>query len=218
MERQVVFKELSLLLKDRKLRERVLVSRGDEEVDRLAGWVCLQERALEEAREDDLKKIIEDCAVCSGVEERKFGVGTGTNGVMVILNSPQLVNILEKKLLKKESVELLKKIIQTANLSFSECYITNLVKCEISDPLMKPSQIVQNCENIIHREIEVIKPRVVLVFGDIIPLQNTIKNSGEIFWYNIEHPITLIKNPELKRAAWSTLKLVMTKIKELNLQ
>lgn len=218
MEKQTVFLELSRLLKDRSLRGRVIVSRGDDELDRLSGWVCRQDRAQEEAREETLKKIIEACALCSGVEERKFGVGSGMNGVMVILNSPQLVNIIEKKLLKKESVDLLKKIIQAAHLSFGECYITNLVKCDINDPLMKPSQVMGNCEKVVAREIEVMQPRVVIVFGDILPLQNIIKNSREIFWYNIEHPITLIKNPDLKRAAWSTLKLIMTKLKELNMQ
>lgn len=196
----------------------MLVSRGDDELEQLAGWICLQERAREEARADDLKKIIESCTLCTGVVDRKFGVGTGMNGVMVILNSPRLVNIVEKNLLKKESVEMLKKIIQATDLSFGECYITNLVKCDISDPLMKPSQIVANCEKIINREIEVIKPRLVIVFGDILPLQSIIKNSMDIFWYNIEHPITLIKNPDLKRAAWSTIKVIMTKLKELNLQ
>jgi uracil-DNA glycosylase len=217
MDRQTVFRELTLLMKDGKLRDRVLMSRGVEELDRLAGWVCRQERAVEDARDDDLKKLIESCALCAGVEDRKFSVGTGVNGVMVILNSPPLVNIIEKKLLKKESIELLKKMIQAVGLSFMECYITNLVKCDINDPLMKPSQIVKNCETIINREIEVIKPRVVIVFGDIIPLQKIIKSSREIFWYNIEHPINLIKNPELKRPAWNTLKLIMSKLKEINL-
>ena len=61
------------------------------------------------------------------------------------------------------------------------------------------------------------KPRIVIVFGDIMPLQKIVKGSVDIFWYNIEHPITLIKNPDLKRPAWSTLKLVMAKMKELNL-
>jgi uracil-DNA glycosylase len=213
-----LYKDLAALLRDKFLRSRLILSRGAEELELIAGWVCRQERAVEEAREDDIKKIIESCAKCTGVEERKFGIGAGLNRVMVILNSPQLVNLVEKKVLKKESVDLLKKIIQTTNLNFSECYVTNLVKCEVGDPLMKPSQIVKNCEYIIDREIAIIKPRIIIVFGDIIPLQKIIKGSGDIFWYNIEHPITLIKNPELKRPAWNTLKLIVSKIKELNLQ
>ncbi len=192
--------------------------RGEEELDRLSGWLCRRERSRGEDRDVDLKKLIESCRTCTGVEERKFGIGTGANRVIIILNSPQLVNVVEKKVLKKDSVDLLKKIIQAAQLSFNDCYITNLVKCEIADPLMKPSQIVKNCENIINREIEIIKPRIAIVFGDIIPLQRIIKESVDVIWFNIEHPITLLKNPDLKRNAWHTLKLIMEKMKELNLQ
>ena len=166
----------------------------------------------------DLKSLIEKCDLCNDVEERKFGLGSGGNRVMVILNAPRLVDILEKKVHKKESVELLKKILHAGNLAFNECYITNLVKCEIRDSLTKPSQIVKNCETIISKEIDIMKPRIAIVFGDILPLQKIIKETRDIYWYNIDHPITLIKNPELKRPAWNTLKLVMAKMRELNLQ
>ncbi len=218
MDARDIYRDLSLIVKKGRYRDRTLLYRGEEELDRLSGWVCRAERADEEVRYDDLKKLVESCNRCAGAEERKFGIGTGANRVMIILNSPLLVNMVEKKVLKKDSVELLKKIIQAAHLSFNECYITNLVKCEISDSLMKPSQIVKNCEDIINREIEVMRPRIAIVFGDIIPLQKTIKESVDITWFNIEHPITLLKNPDLKRSAWKTLKLIMEKMKEFNLQ
>jgi uracil-DNA glycosylase len=195
--------ELVILLNNSFLRSRLILSRGNEEIDRLAGWACRHERASEEERQEDLKKLTESCNRCAGVEDRKIAIGTGVNRVMIILN---------------ESVDLLKKIIQAAGLSFGECYITNLVKCDANDPLIKPSQMVKNCEYIITREIEITKPRIVIVFGDIIPLQKIVKESDEILWYNIEHPVTLIKNPELKRNAWNTLKLIMTQMKELNIK
>ncbi len=212
-----IYRDLSSMLKKSRYRDRILLFRGDEELDRLSGWICRAERARDEVRDGDLKKLVESCNRCAGVEERKFGIGTGANRVMIILNSPQLVNVVEKKVLKKDSVDLLKKIIQATNLSFNECYITNLVKCEIRDSLMKPSQIVKNCEDIINREIEIMKPLIAIVFGDIIPLQKIIKESVDIIWFNVEHPITLLKNPDLKRAAWNTLKLIMEKLKEMNL-
>lgn len=217
LDRETIYTDLASILKDRHLGGRIVVSRGEGEADLLAGWVCRDRQARSEARDDDLKALIEECGRCAGVEERKFGIGTGVNRIMLVLNSPQLVNIVEKKVLKKESVELLRKMVQAAGLVFGDCYITNLVKCDVRDPLARPSQLVKNCEPIITREIEIIKPLVIIVFGDIIPLQRTIKESRDIFWYNIEHPITIIKNPDLKRAAWSTLKLVMEKLKELNL-
>ncbi|MBN2158660.1 MAG: hypothetical protein JW807_04640 [Spirochaetes bacterium] len=217
MDKETIYNDLASILKDKHLGSRVLVARGEQEADLLSGWACRERQADKEAGYDDLKTLIEACDRCPGIEERKFGIGTGVNRLMLVLNSPQLVNNVEKKVLKKESVELLKRMVQAAGLAFGDCYITNLVKCEVRDPLARPSQLVKNCEPIITREIEIIRPRVIIVFGDIIPLQKTIKESTDIFWYNIDHPITIIKNPELKRPAWSTLKLVMAKLKELNL-
>lgn len=135
MEKEELYRDLAALLKrSAGARGGVVLSRGEDELERLAGWLCVQDRAHEAARDDDLKKLVEECNRCPGVEEKKFGIGSGSNRVMVILNSPQLVNMVEKKVLKKDSVDLLKKIVQSAGLAFGECYITNLVKCDVNDP------------------------------------------------------------------------------------
>jgi uracil-DNA glycosylase len=217
VDREGLYRDISAVLKNGWQRSRMLLFRGEEERDQLVGWLCRETEAGNEARDDDIKSVIDSCALCTGIEEKKFGIGTGASRIMLVLNAPQLVNILEKKVLKKESVDMLKKMVQAAGPVFADCYVTNLVKCDINDPIMKPSQIMKNCERIIEKEIDVMKPRIVIVFGDILPLQKVIKGSADIFWYNIDHPITLIKNPDLKRPAWSTLKLVMSKMKELGL-
>ena len=75
----------------------------------------------------------------------------------------------------------------------------------------------RNCTGFLSDDIALTEPRVVLVFGDIVPLQKIVNESRGLFWYNIEHPLTLLKNPDLKRPAWSTLKLAQKKIAELGL-
>jgi hypothetical protein len=52
--------------------------------------------------------------------------------------------------------------------------------------------------------------------GEILPIQNVVNSSKGITWFNTEHTISLIKNPELKRPAWETLKLVKMKYLELH--
>ncbi len=217
MERGSVEHDLAVLLTHPSFRGRILLYRGEEERARLVEWLDREAPPAGRRDDGDLRGLIEECNRCPGASEKKMGIGTGENRVMVILNSPPLVNLVEKKMLRAESVELMKKMLGSAGIDFSASYITNLVKCEVRDPVLKPSQVVSNCERIIMREIEVLAPRVALVFGDIMPLQRIIKMSADVFWYNIEHPITIIKNPELKRPAWNTLKLVMAKLKELNL-
>jgi len=219
MDNHSIYRDLIAMLRSRFLSDRVLVFRGESELQRLSSWVLRDEdigRALVDIA--DLNRMIETCNRCADVGERKFGVGSGLNRVMIILNSPQLVDALERRIHKQESVFLLKRMLQAADITFSECYITNLVKCDVRDSLMKPSQVVKNCESIITAEIEIMKPRIAVVFGDILPLQGIIQETRDINWFNIEHPITLIKNPDLKRPAWTTLKLVIARMKELKLQ
>lgn len=217
MERVGVEHDLAVLLQHPALQRRMLLYRGEAEREQLVEWLGRAALPTVDKESGDLRGMIEECNRCPGASEKKIGIGTGENRVMVILNSPPLVNLVEKKMLRGESVELMKKMLRAASIDFSASYITNLVKCEVRDPVLKPSQVVSNCERIIMREIEVLGPRIAIVFGDIMPLQRIIKMTSDVFWYNIEHPITIIKNPELKRPAWNTLKLIMGKLRELNL-
>lgn len=158
---------------------------------------------------------LSECTVCSGVVERKKPFGSGINGVMVVLNAPALTSKMEMDFYRAESSELLKKMLGSIGLVSGECYITNLVKCETTDPLVKPSDMVRNCLSILRSEIETVKPEIIIVMGEIVPLQPVVNTTRGISWFNTEHSISLIKNPDLKRPAWETLKLVKTKLQEL---
>jgi uracil-DNA glycosylase family 4 len=213
-----IYTDLAAYLKNNQQKGGIVLYRDNREREILHDWL-LRDNSDGDARDRQrtLKETIEECARCGDVKERKFGIGTGENQVMVVLNSPKLVNTVEKQLLKEESISLLKKIISAANLDSNQCYITNLQKCELNDPLIQPSQAIKNCEAIFKREMDAVQPRIVIVFGEILPLQKIIKESTGVFWYNIDHPITLIKNPDLKRAAWNTVKTVMKKLSDLEI-
>jgi uracil-DNA glycosylase len=160
-----------------------------------------------------VEEAIHQCGRCKGITERKGGFGTGDNGVMVILNAPRYISTLERKLYKKESVVLMKKMLQAIELDMSHCYITNLVKCETSDVSQTPGIMAQNCQHIIEKELEVYSPHTVLVMGELITLQKTIHNSKGINWFTVEHPITLINNPDQKKKAWDTLQHMHRELK-----
>ena len=112
---------------------------------------------------------------------------------MIILNSPKMLNRIEVSLHKSESSVLLKKMINAIGLEIGDCYITNLVKCETADIMLKPSEMVNNCMDVLSGEIEKISPTVVLVMGEILPLQDLIHRSSGISWFNTDHTISLIK-------------------------
>jgi len=215
--------KLQDILKDGFRRKRLLMFRGEEELEFLREWLNSSDEIAVEPEETppesefSLKGMVEKCSKCGEVSEKKFGFGDGSNRVMIILNAPRLVDKIEKKLYRNDSIALLKKIVHAIGLDFNKCYVTNLVKCETSDSLMKPSQMVINCLPLAEKEIGFLKPGIVIVMGEMQSLQKIIHKSSGTFWFNIEHPITLIKNPELKKSAWITLKDVIKKSKELGL-
>lgn len=156
-----------------------------------------------------------ECSLCRGIVDRKKPFGSGINGVMVLLNAPALTSKMEIDFYRAESADLLKKMLGSIGLVFSECYITNLIKCDTADPLIKPSEMVKNCLPVLKSEIETVKPKIIIVMGEIVPLQPVVNTTRGISWFNTEHSISLLKNPDLKRPAWETLKLVKSKIMEL---
>ncbi len=211
MERAELKDLLAGLAENRLYAGRLLVTRDGEEREFLENWV--RDEKEPESFPGQLLQEIEKCLRCGDAESKKMPVGTGKNGVMIILNSPRLVHKTEKILFRKEAGELLKKIILSMKLEFEECYITNVIKCESKNPLMKPSSQLGQCDAVLRMEIEHVRPSVAVVFGDIMPLQKIVKESKSMVWFNVEHPITLIKNPELKKGAWNTLKLAMREIR-----
>lgn len=159
--------------------------------------------------------LINSCSRCKDIVERKNGYGTGINGVMVILHAPRMANKAELRIHRAESAGLLKKMINAIGLELHECYVTNLIKCESSDPFVKPSDMLKNCLDILKIEIEMFNPRIGIVMGEIIPMQSVIKSVKGMEWFNTDHTISLIKNPELKRSAWETLKTVKKRYTEI---
>jgi len=205
-------------LKDRKLMKNTLLYKGGDELNYLLEML---KPKSEESKITTIQDITSDfklseCKACPDIIERKNPFGSGSNGVMILLNAPRMANRIEISIHRAESVDLLKKMVSAIGLEMKECYVTNLIKCETGDALFKPSDMVKNCTKILQREINLIKPGIVIVMGEILPIQAIVNTSKGITWFNTEHTISLIKNPDLKRPAWETLKLVKAKYLELN--
>ncbi len=212
------YKNVSAVIEGLARRKRLIMYRDDEELDFLMRWLQGERSSSEKGgilTRDELVDIIQNCRRCRDTHDRKLGYGSGANGIMIILNTPRMISQAEVKLFKSESIKLLKKMIQAMGVDFESCYTTNMIKCETDNSLYSPSEMFINCEEIIKKEIALINPEIVIVMGEIVALQKIVNDSQDISWYNVEHPLTLTKNPDLKRSAWNTLKLVMAKMREL---
>lgn len=195
----------------------LLLYRDENELSFLQSWLVREKKTVIDDKKDDytgtVEEIIKNCHRCDNIYNKKPGFGSGENGVFIVLNTPRVNSDAEKERLKPESIDLLRKMIKAMNLDFNECYITNLIKCESRDVMNRPSMMFKNCEGIFLKELKEKRPAVVIIMGDSLPLRRIITDHKTTSWHKIDHPLTLVKNPELKRPAWEELKKVMIELK-----
>ncbi|MCU0821258.1 MAG: hypothetical protein MUC95_02140 [Spirochaetes bacterium] len=209
-------KDLLRYINNRHYRRRLLLYRGGAELEFLKSW--LNRDGSEEESETlqkagPVEELILGCNRCGNIYNKKAGFGSGENGVFILLNRPGAGTSVENDAIKRESIDLLKKMIKAMGLDYNECYITNVIKCESRDAMSRPSLMFGNCENNLICELEEKQPRAVIVMGSILPLKKITADYKNISWYSIEHPVSLVKNPELKRPAWDVLKKAMSELK-----
>jgi len=156
--------------------------------------------------QEKVQHAVAQCNECRTTEKNTIHGGDASSGIMIILNPPSMLSSVEKKVLQPEVDEMITKMMKAIHVDVKACYITNMIKCESQREL--PGTMFSHCQSLLAKEVELVKPLIIIVMGEMRPLQKIVKNSSGIQWFNIEHPITLIKNPELKKPAWNTLKLV----------
>lgn len=214
-----VYRELSLYINAMNAKRRLLLFKGEDESIFLKEWINgkkasdIGERAFVD---ETIREMTKNCTKCKNVHDKKLGHGSGDNGIMIILNISKSISNVERRIQDSESTDLLKRMIKAIDIDIDNCYTTNLIKCESRDSLMRPSLMFKNCNHILRREIQEVNPKVVIVMGDDNPLKKMVNEYNTISWHQIEHPLTLLKKPELKKSAWETLKAVMIELKSFS--
>lgn len=212
-----LYADLAKLIKSPRGR-RIVLYRNAEEQKYLEDWLSSGNGSLpaeiSATAAIPAVNLLDKCDLCPSATGRKKSAGNGANGVMILLNAPALLQRREMDLFRRESADLLKNMITATGLKLEECYLTNLIKCDSCDPVVRPSDMLANCLNVFRQELEKVKPGIVIVMGDIKGIQRIVNESEGIHWYTIHHPVTIVKNPELKRPAWNTLQLVIDRLKE----
>jgi DNA polymerase len=128
------------------------------------------------------------------------------------------------------SGELLDKMIKAMGWSRDTVYIANVLKCRPPgnrDP--KPDE-VQACEPFLARQIEMIRPRIIVTLGKpaahlllrsnapISALRGSFHEYRGIKLMPTFHPAYLLREPARKRETWSDLKQVMTELASLGIE
>ena len=123
--------------------------------------------------------------------------------------------------------QLLNKILEAVHFERSEVYITNILKSRPPgnrDPL---SEEVAAHLPILHKQIALVKPRIILAVGksagngllgrssSLASLRGTFQDYYGLPLLVTYHPAALLRNPQWKRPTWEDMKLLRTRYDQL---
>jgi len=176
---------------------------------------------------DEMSRSISDCQLCGlskGRTQTVFGVGNPDARLMFIGEAPGRDEDLQGEPFVGRAGQLLTDIIKAMKLRREDVYIANVVKCRPPDNRNPEGAEMDACRPFILRQIEVIRPEVIVTLGKV-PLEGLYRKSMAITrmrgtWLEFEgvklmptyHPAYLLRNPSAKRDVWNDMKLVMAEL------
>ena len=175
---------------------------------------------------DGLRGCIEGCLACplgAGRVRFVFGEGSPKAPMLFIGEGPGRDEDLQGRPFVGKAGELLDKMIVAIGFQRSEVYIANVVKCRPPDNRTPTPQEAQRCLPYLKRQIELIRPRVIVTLGatplrELLGVQTGITRiRGQ--WQRLDmlggipvmptfHPAYVLRQytQDVRRAVWEDLK------------
>lgn len=205
-----------------KVKEKYLVSEPRQEAVAEKKVELMTDKLFQEdfKKSKNLEELfdkIHKCTKCPLSETRTnfvFGVGNPTADVMLIGEAPGAEEDKQGEPFVGRAGKLLTDILKAINFTREEVYIANILKCRPPnnrDPL--PSE-VEKCKPHLMKQIELIKPKVILCLGRIAAiellnkkltlskLREEVHELDGIKVMATYHPAALLRNPNWKRGCW----------------
>ena len=164
-----------------------------------------------------------NCALCGSRQNVVFGEGAQNARLMFIGEGPGADEDASGRPFVGAAGQLLDKMINAMHLRREEVYIANIVKCRPPGNRMPGEDEAAACIGYLHRQIELIKPEVIVLLGGtalhfLLQIDGITRCRGR--WFDFKniavmptfHPAFLLRKPESKREAWHDLKLVMARL------
>ena len=173
-----------------------------------------------------LQELLKDCQRCELCRRRKnivFGEGNPDAKLMFIGEAPGYDEDIQGRPFVGRAGELLNKMITAMQFTREEVYIANVVKCRPDDNRTPNPVEVDACIPFLRRQIEIIRPEVIVVLGAVAAKTLLDTDSGisrlRGKWCSYEnipvmptfHPAYLLRNESSKREAWQDLQQVMAR-------
>jgi uracil-DNA glycosylase family 4 len=180
---------------------------------------------LREIRED-----IGDCVRCKlhrlGRTQIVFGVGNPQADLMFVGEAPGADEDIQGEPFVGRAGQLLTKIIEAIGLKREDVYIANVLKCRPPGNRNPEPDEVEQCEPFLLRQIDVIRPKVIVALGKFAA-QCLLKTNdpitrlrGREYKYRnailmpTYHPAYLLRTPSAKREVWEDMKRVRVILQE----
>jgi len=171
-----------------------------------------------------LKKQAQNCHLCSLSKNRNqvvFGEGKREAKLMFIGDKPLEIDDNAGKPFLGRGGEMLTAMIEKViGISRDEVYVTNLLKCHPVEENTVPESAFHTCKAYLLKEIELIKPHVIVTLGeeayhyltnDTTPLteiRGSLISKENHTIVPTYHPNFLLKNPSLKKEVFLDLQKV----------
>ena len=177
---------------------------------------------------DELRKAIGDCQrckLCSGRTHLVFGVGNPAAPIMFVGEGPGRDEDLKGEPFVGRAGQLLTDIITKGmGMKREDVYIANVIKCRPPENRNPEPDEIESCEPFLVRQIELIKPRVLVGLGKFA-VQTLLKTKVPIMrlrgsWHDYHgirfmptlHPAYLLRNPGDKKLVWQDIKMVLQEL------
>jgi uracil-DNA glycosylase len=176
---------------------------------------------------DTLTTEAHDCTQCKLAGTRKtvvFGVGNPNADLMFIGEAPGRDEDEQGEPFVGRAGQLLTDIIKAMKLTRDDVYIANVIKCRPPENRNPEPDELDACRPFIRRQVEMIKPKVIVTLGKF-GLQSLTEKSygisavrGQWLDYNgiklmpTYHPAYLLRTPAAKKDVWADMKQVMAEL------
>lgn len=209
------------------LREpRVIPGKLDSEVDISTKLSAASDKYMSPTDNDwePLRAAVAGCTRCGLHKSRTqtvFGVGRFNADWMIIGEAPGADEDIQGEPFVGRAGRLLNAMLLAIGLQREEVFIANILKCRPPNNRDPQASEVACCEPYLQRQIELIRPRIILAVGRIAA-QNLLKTEtsigrlrgrihrlpgADIPLVVTYHPAYLLRKPSDKRKAWDDLKL-----------
>jgi uracil-DNA glycosylase len=174
-----------------------------------------------------LSRIAATCVRCRLAQTRTqvvYGVGNPNADLMFVGEAPGRDEDLKGEPFVGRAGQLLTDIIKAMKLTRDDVYIANVIKCRPPENRNPEPDELDTCRPYIKRQIELIKPKVIVTLGRFA-LQSLTEKGYSISsvrgqWLTVDgikvmptyHPAYLLRTPAAKKDVWKDMQKVMVEL------